>query len=75
MMESLTELVGSINTVLWGKYMLCLILGVGLFLTIGLRFVTLRKLPYAFRQLVSGRSKGKGQISPFQALMTSAPQL
>jgi AGCS family alanine or glycine:cation symporter len=71
MMESLTELIGSINTVLWGKYMLCLILGVGLFLTIGLRFVTLRKLPYAFRQLVSGRSKGKGQISPFQALMTS----
>ena len=71
MMDSLQQFIGSINDVVWGSYMLGLILGVGLFLTLGLRLMTLRKLGYAFRQLFGDRSRGAGQISPFQALMTS----
>jgi AGCS family alanine or glycine:cation symporter len=52
--------------------MLILLLGTGLYLSIGLRFMTLRKIPVALRLLLQGRDgKGKGDISPFSALMTS----
>jgi len=52
--------------------MLVLILGTGVFLTAGLRFMPLRKLGYGFSMLWKGRdSQGAGDISPFNALMTS----
>lgn len=44
----------------------------GIYLTLGLRFMPWRKLGYAFSQLWLGRnSKGEGDISAFNALMTS----
>ncbi|WP_440870423.1 alanine/glycine:cation symporter family protein [endosymbiont of Tevnia jerichonana] len=52
--------------------MLLLILGTGVFLTLGLKLMPLRKLGYGFRMLWQGRrGTGKGEISPFNALMTS----
>jgi AGCS family alanine or glycine:cation symporter len=52
--------------------MLVLLLGTGLYLSLGLRFLTLRKIPVALRLLLQGRQgKGEGDISPFSALMTS----
>jgi len=52
--------------------MLALILGVGLLLSIRIRWLSLRKIPYAFRQLVAGRQgRGEGSIAPFNALMLS----
>ena len=54
-MQFLTDFVSAINGFLWGPPMLLLILGAGLFLTVGLRFMTLRKIGYAFRQLYRGR--------------------
>jgi AGCS family alanine or glycine:cation symporter len=52
--------------------MLVLLLGTGLYLSLGLRFLTLRKIPVALRLLLQGREgKGEGDISPFSALMTS----
>ncbi|RLA47937.1 MAG: sodium:alanine symporter family protein [Gammaproteobacteria bacterium] len=52
--------------------MLCLILGTGLWLTLGLRFLPLRKLVFGFKQLGRGKGRGgEGDISPFGALMTS----
>ncbi len=52
--------------------MLVLILGVGLYLSIGLGFMPLRRLGYGFRMLWRGRRDlGAGDITPFQALMTS----
>ena len=68
----MAELIGTINGWAWGPITLVLLLGTGLYLSIGLRFITLRKIPSGLRLLLQGRSgKGDGDISPFSALMTS----
>tara|TARA_R110002110_G_C13469795_1_gene720108 strand:+ start:13039 stop:14385 length:1347 start_codon:yes stop_codon:yes gene_type:complete len=68
----MNELITTINSWAWGPVMLVLLLGTGLYLSIGLRFMTVRKIPMAVRLLLRGRAgQGKGDISPFSALMTS----
>jgi AGCS family alanine or glycine:cation symporter len=70
--ETLSEFVSWLNGIVWGPVMLVLILGTGLFLSVGLRFMPLRHLGYGFRQLWIGRKpEGEGDITPFNALMTS----
>jgi AGCS family alanine or glycine:cation symporter len=52
--------------------MLVLLLGTGIYLSLGLGFLTLRKLPHAAKLLFSGfTGHGAGDIAPFRALMTS----
>lgn len=64
--------VGAVNSFVWGVPMLVLILGTGLFLMLGLRLMPLRNIGRAFRMLFAGRkSTQAGDITPFQALMTS----
>lgn len=74
-MEQLTELLKHVNNeFIWGPPMLLLILGTGLVLMVLLRFMPLRRIPYGFRMLWQGRRRDDalpGEISPFQALMTS----
>jgi len=66
------ELIITINGWAWGPAMLVLLLGIGLYLSVGLRFMTVRKIPVALRLLLQGRQgKGDGDIPPFNALMTS----
>jgi AGCS family alanine or glycine:cation symporter len=68
----MTELIGQINNLAWGPLMLALLLGTGIYLSLGLRFMTVRKILVAFRLLFKGRTgHGAGDISPFSALMTS----
>ncbi len=68
----MTEVVQVVNGWAWGPAMLALLLGTGLYLSWGLRFLTVRKIPAAFRLLLEGRKgQGEGEISPFGALMTS----
>jgi alanine or glycine:cation symporter, AGCS family len=71
--QSFQSLLSEISGFVWGPYMLALLLGVGIYLSIGLRFMPWRHLFGAFRELWKGRvpADGKGQITPFQALMTS----
>ena len=72
-MGMLNDAVGWVNGIVWGPLMLFFILGVGLFLTIGLKLLTIRRIPFGFSLLWKGRIPGdaEGQISPFNALMTS----
>jgi AGCS family alanine or glycine:cation symporter len=68
----MAEIIGQINSWAWGPMMLILLLGTGIYLSLGMRFLTLRKIPAAFGLLLRGRhGKGRGDISPFSALMTS----
>jgi AGCS family alanine or glycine:cation symporter len=70
--ETITGAVGWLNGIVWGVPMLILILGVGLFLTLGLKLLTILKIPFGFKLLWEGRIPGgAGEISPFNALMTS----
>lgn len=61
-----------INAWAWGVPMQVLLLGTGMFLTLGLGFLTWKRLGFAFRLLLGGfKGEGEGDIPPFRALMTS----
>jgi len=72
---TLTEWTKALNGIVWGPAMLVLILGTGLFLMFGLRFMPILKLGYGGKMLWHGRESGpkseQGDISAFNALMTS----
>lgn len=72
-MEQIQSFIGLINSYAWGVPMLILILGTGLFLSVGLKFMSIARIPFGFRLLWKGRIPGDdaGEISPFNALMTS----
>lgn len=75
-MQAITELLSSINTIVWGPGMLVLILGVGLFLQIGLKLMPILNIGTSFKLMWQGRSvdaagEKSGEIPPYQALMTA----
>ncbi len=63
----------AVNNVVWGQGMLVLLVGTGLYLTIGLRFFTFRNMGRGLKNMWAGRhdQSSKGEISPFNALMTA----
>ncbi len=66
-----------LGSIVWGPQTIILLLGVGLYLTLRLRFIQIRRLKlssrFLFGQQDFGESKKerKGEITPFQALTTS----
>ncbi|MDD2967097.1 MAG: sodium:alanine symporter family protein [Desulfovibrionaceae bacterium] len=72
-MEFVLHVLNSISNVVWGPAMLVLLIGTGVYLTIGLRFYTFRHIFTAFHFLRKGggASAEKGELSPFNALMTA----
>jgi AGCS family alanine or glycine:cation symporter len=61
---------------MWGKYMMIALFFTGIVLTVRLRGVQFRKLGHALRLAFTGaslrgRTEGEGDITPFQALMTT----
>ncbi|WP_111493237.1 MULTISPECIES: alanine/glycine:cation symporter family protein [Marinobacter] len=71
-MEALSNVITAINGLVWGPPMLVLILGVGLFLSLGLKLMPILKLGTGFKLMWQGRQSGDdGEIPPFQALMTA----
>jgi AGCS family alanine or glycine:cation symporter len=74
--EAITSFFSAVEGVVWGPLMLVLLLGVGLYLQAGLKLVPIRRLGTGFSLLWKGRETGKGdegegEVSPFNALMTS----
>lgn len=81
-MEELVLILRRINDMVWGPWMLGILMGTGIYLMIRMRFLPLRNLGYALRCAVGleSGSKQKGRklrnqtedkkISPFSALMT-----
>ena len=71
-MEAINSILNQLSSFIWGPIMLALLLGVGVYLTIGLKLMPWRKIGYGFKLLFSGEAeKDQGDISPFQALMTA----
>ena len=56
---------------MWGPWLLILLLGTGLWLSISLSGIQIRKLAYAFRLTFSKERGGDGDISHFGSLMTA----
>lgn len=72
-METFNQLMEQMNGIVWGPPMMVLLLGVGLFLTVGMRFISIIKIGYGFKQLFKKRTgeAEEGDVSPFAALMTA----
>lgn len=69
------ELLEKLNAALWGAPSLLLILSVGIYLTIRLRFAQLTLFPKALRGFLSkfrpGKKRAAQSVSPYQALCTA----
>ncbi len=74
-MAQINDLVNTIDSIVWGPIMLSLLVGTGIYMTITLKFLTWRNLPYALKSVFSRdartTSRGSGDVSPFSALMTA----
>lgn len=71
-MELINQIISTVNGYVWGWPMLVLIGLTGLYLSISIRFYPITHLVLAFQQLWKGRKQqGEGEITPFNALMTS----
>ena len=67
--------IARLDRLVWGPWMLALLLGTGVFLTLRTRFLPWRNLGWALRSTFSrearARTGGAGDVSPFSALMTT----
>jgi AGCS family alanine or glycine:cation symporter len=70
-MHTFEALLTQLNDLVWGVPMLVMILSTGLYLTVRLQFMPIRKIGLGFRLLFKSPSSSNGEISPFSALMTS----
>ncbi|MCR5784593.1 MAG: sodium:alanine symporter family protein [Eubacterium sp.] len=75
-MESLNDILVTVDGFVWGPVMLVLLVGTGIFLTIRTRFLSWRNLGYAIKRTLSRESRkkttgGEGDVSPFAALTTA----
>jgi alanine or glycine:cation symporter, AGCS family len=70
-MQKIEVLVSTLSGIVWGPYMLTLLVGTGLYLTILLKGMQFRVLPHALRLIFNKDKYEEGDISHFAALMTA----
>ena len=72
-MQEIQSIMETLSGLVWGPYMLVLIVGTGVFLTFRLLFWQFRMLPFAFKQVFGKHpnKKESGDISQFASLMTA----
>ena len=76
-MEIINKVNSAVNGVVWGPFMLALIICVGLFLTIKTRFLQFSKFSYIMKNTIGSVFSGKQHkkdvsgVSPFQAVATA----
>lgn len=66
------QILTTVDALVWGPFMIIvLLIGTGIYLTFRLRGIQARKLVYTLRLLLKHKEEGRGDISPFRALMTT----
>lgn len=70
-MDNFTEITKKIDDIVWGLPLILLILICGIFLTVRLRGIQIRKLGLALKYMFTKEEGGKGEISSFGALCTA----
>ena len=70
-MSVFEKVIEQIDGFVWGIPLIVLILGVGIYLTVRVLFLPVRKLGRAFRYMFAKEEGGKGEISSFGALCTA----
>jgi alanine or glycine:cation symporter, AGCS family len=68
----MADFLNQLDGIVWGPYMLVLILGTGLYLQIRLKAMPILMIGQGLRMIWKGRKQdeGHGEVSPFSALMT-----
>lgn len=70
-MELIQQLISQVNGVVWGLPMLVIILGIGIYLNIGLKFMPFFNIGRAFKLLWKGRKNAQnqdGEIPPLSSI-------
>jgi AGCS family alanine or glycine:cation symporter len=66
---SFEEIVGKLNSIAWGPWMLILLVGTGIFLTTRVGFLQLKKFGYAMKNTIgkifTKQTAGEGEIVGF----------
>ena len=70
-----SEIVGVVDNFAWGPWLLVLLVGTGIYLSIRAGFVQFRKFGYAMKNTLGKAFKkqhaGKGEVTPLQAMTTA----
>lgn len=67
----LADVLNRIDSIVWGPWLLILLVGTGVFMTCRLGFLQVMKLPRALKLIFFARNKGDGDIDSFKALCTA----
>ena len=72
---TIDEIVGKLNAIAWGPWMLLLLVGTGVYLSCRVGFIQFAKFGYAMRNTLGKIFKktqaGEGEVTPFQAVATA----
>ena len=72
---NLADIVGKLNGIAWGPWMLILLVGTGVYLSARVGFLQFRKFGYAMKNTIgkvfAKQTAGKGEVTPFQAVTTA----
>lgn len=72
MLSTITKVLSTVDDFVWGLPLIILILATGLFLTVRLRGLQIRRLPLAIKYMFSSDEEdGSGEVSSFAALCTA----
>ena len=72
---SIEQIVGKLNAIAWGPWMLLLLVGTGVYLSCRVGFIQFRRFGYAMRntlgRIFQRSQAGEGEVTPFQAVATA----
>ena len=77
MVEIITSVNSFVNNIVWGPYMLALLIGTGIFLSVRVKFLQIRKFGFTMKHTLGTltdkdiQDKSEGGVSPFQAVSTA----
>jgi len=75
MLQLIETINSAVNNFIWGVPAMICIIGVGLYLSLRLHFIQLRKFPYAMKvtigRIFRKRTASDGSMTPFQAVCTA----
>lgn len=71
MFEKINEWIKWLDGAIWGLPLIIFILATGIFMTIRLGGLQIRKLPKALKYMVKNEEGGHGEVSSFGALCTA----
>ena len=75
MLQTIEAVNSAVNQFIWGVPAMICIIGVGLYLSLRLRFIQIRRFPYAMKTTIGRvfrkREASDGAITPFQAVCTA----